>query len=46
MGGVDWHDNLSKVEDFRKFLLNGIAWAAGMDVPAEGVQSNLVEEKQ
>jgi type 1 glutamine amidotransferase len=46
MGGVDWHDNLSKVEDFRKFLLNGIAWAAGMDVPADGVQSTMVEEKQ
>jgi type 1 glutamine amidotransferase len=24
MGGLDFHDNLSKVEDFRRFLLNGI----------------------
>ena len=39
MGGVDFHDNLSKVDDYRRFLLNGIAWAAGLEVPAGGVQS-------
>jgi hypothetical protein len=39
MGGVDFHDNLRTVEDYRRFLLNGIVWAAKMDVPAEGVQS-------
>ena len=44
MGGVDFHDNMSTVEDFRKFLLNGIAWAAGLDVPAGGVQSGAPSE--
>jgi len=39
MGGVDFHDNMRTVEDYRRFLLNGIAWAAGLDVPAGGVQS-------
>ena len=39
MGGVDFHDNMRGVEDYRRFLLNGIAWAAGMDVPDGGVQA-------
>jgi type 1 glutamine amidotransferase len=39
MGGVDFHDNLGKVEDYRRFLLNGIVWTAGLEVPAGGVQS-------
>jgi hypothetical protein len=39
MGGVDFHDNLAKVEDYRRFLLNGIVWAAGIEVPTGGVQS-------
>ena len=39
MGGVDFHDNLSKVDDYRRFLLNGIVWVAGMEVPPGGVQS-------
>lgn len=38
-GGVDFHDNLANVEDYRRFLLNGIVWAAGLEVPAGGVQS-------
>ena len=33
-GGADFHDNMSRIEDYRRFLLNGIVWAAGMDVPA------------
>jgi hypothetical protein len=37
-GGVDWHDNLN-LEDYRRFLLNGIAWAARLPIPSEGVQS-------
>ena len=36
-GGADFHDNLHTVADYRKFLLNGIAWTAGLDVPAGGV---------
>lgn len=39
MGGVDFHDNLNTVEDYRRFLLNGIVWTAGLDVPKDGVQS-------
>lgn len=37
-GGVDWHESMN-LEDYRKFLLNGIVWAARLEVPAEGVQS-------
>ncbi len=42
MGGLDWHSNML-VEDNRRFLLNGIVWAAGMEVPAGGVASSLPE---
>jgi hypothetical protein len=42
MGGLDWHSNIS-IEDNRRFLLNGIVWAAGMEVPAGGVASSLPE---
>lgn len=41
-GGVDWHENMA-LEDYRRFLLNGIVWSAGLDVPAEGVQSPVPE---
>jgi Trehalose utilisation len=37
-GGVDFHDNMAQ-EEYRRFLLNGIVWAAGMEVPEGGVQS-------
>lgn len=37
-GGVDFHDNMA-LDDYRKFLLNGIVWAAGMEVPEGGVES-------
>jgi hypothetical protein len=37
-GGMDFHDNL-KLDDVRRFLLNSITWAAGMEVPVDGVQS-------
>ncbi len=37
-GGVDYHDAML-VDDYRRFLLNGIYWAAGGKVPVEGVQS-------
>jgi type 1 glutamine amidotransferase len=39
-GGVDFHDNMA-IDDFRKFLLNGIAWAARREVPEGGVTSTL-----
>ena len=37
-GGLDFRDNLVR-DDFRKFLLNGIAWAARLEVPKKGVES-------
>ena len=43
-GGADFHDNMSTIEDYRRFLLNGIVWAAGMEVPAGGVQSTMAAE--
>jgi type 1 glutamine amidotransferase len=41
MGGVDFHDNLAKVDDYRRFLLNGLVWVAGLEVPPGGVQSTV-----
>lgn len=41
-GGVDYHDNML-VDEYRQFLLNGIVWAAGLDVPTGGVQSTRPE---
>ena len=38
-GGSDFHDNMHGVADYRKFLLNGIAWTAGLDVPRGGVNA-------
>ncbi|WP_051359987.1 ThuA domain-containing protein [Adhaeribacter aquaticus] len=40
MGGVDYHSNM-QIEDYRRFLLNGIAWAAKLEVPAKGIQSTI-----
>jgi type 1 glutamine amidotransferase len=37
-GGVDFHDAMLN-DNYRRFLLNGIYWAAHGQVPAEGVQS-------
>lgn len=37
-GGLDFRDNLVR-DDYRKFLLNGIAWAARMEIPEKGVNS-------
>ena len=31
-------------ENVRKFVLNGLVWAAGMEVPAGGVESTLTKE--
>lgn len=39
-GGVDFHDNMA-LEDYRRFLLNGIAWAAHIEVPKNGIQSPM-----
>ena len=37
-GGLDFRDNLAR-DNYRKFLLNGIAWAAHIEVPRDGVAS-------
>jgi len=37
-GGLDFRDNLAR-DNYRKFLLNGIAWAAGIEIPRGGVES-------
>lgn len=37
-GGLDFRDNLA-LDNYRKFLLNGIAWAAGLDIPKRGIDS-------
>jgi type 1 glutamine amidotransferase len=38
--GGHFHDNWSN-DDFRKVVLNGMLWIAKMEVPADGVQSQL-----
>jgi hypothetical protein len=43
MGGLDFNGNML-IEDNRRFLLNGIVWAAGMEVPAGGVASSSIPE--
>jgi type 1 glutamine amidotransferase len=43
MGGVDYHNNM-KIDDYRRFLLNGIVWAGHIEVPPEGVASSVTDE--
>ncbi|RAK58217.1 hypothetical protein DJ018_04085 [Phenylobacterium deserti] len=38
-GGSDFHDNMHKFADYRRFLLNGILWTATGKVPRGGVSS-------
>jgi type 1 glutamine amidotransferase len=40
MTGVDTHKNL-EIESYRRALLNGIVWAANIEVPAGGVECKL-----
>ena len=42
-GGMDFHSGLA-LENPRRLLLNGLVWAAGMDVPAGGVASIVPDE--
>jgi type 1 glutamine amidotransferase len=37
-GGLDFRDNLA-LDNYRRFLLNGIAWAANLEIPQGGIQS-------
>ncbi len=43
MAGVDMHKNLL-VESNRRLLVNGILWAAGVEVPDGGVQCEIPED--
>lgn len=43
-GGLDFHKNMMD-PNVRKFVLNGLVWAAGMEVPQGGVESTLTPEK-
>lgn len=38
-GGVDYHSAMLQ-DNYRRFLLNAIVWAAGIEVPKGGVKSN------
>ena len=40
--GAHFHNNWGN-DDFRKTVLNAIVWLAKMDVPADGVSSNVTE---
>lgn len=37
-GGLEFRDNLAR-DNYRRFLLNGIAWAAHIEIPRAGVSS-------
>ncbi|HEV7607117.1 MAG TPA: ThuA domain-containing protein [Steroidobacteraceae bacterium] len=37
-GGLDFRDNLA-LDNYRRFLMNGIAWAANIEIPHGGIQS-------
>jgi hypothetical protein len=37
-GGLDFRDNLA-LDNYRTFLMNGIAWAAHIEIPKGGIQS-------
>jgi len=38
-GGLDFHDNMHLHAPMRRFLLNGLVWAAGRQVPPGGVDA-------
>jgi hypothetical protein len=41
--GGHWHRNWA-IDDFRRLVLNGIVWVAGMEVPEGGVKSTPLNE--
>jgi type 1 glutamine amidotransferase len=43
MSGVDWHNNMLN-EGHRRILLNGILWAAKLDIPKGGAQCTIPPE--
>ena len=40
--GAHFHRNWAD-PDFRKLMLNALAWTAGLEVPAEGISSAVTE---
>ncbi len=43
-GGNDFHDNMHLFPQQRRFLVNGILWAAGVDVPSGGANDQMPPE--
>ncbi len=43
--GGHWHRNWA-IDDFRRLVLNGMIWVAGMEVPEGGVKSERITEAQ
>lgn len=43
--GGHWHRNWA-IADFRRLVLNGIVWTAGLEVPEGGVKSDPITEAQ
>lgn len=43
--GGHWHRNWA-IDDFRRLVLNGIVWTAGVEVPEDGVVSEAITEEQ
>ncbi len=42
--GAHFHRNWAN-DDFRKLMLNALAWTAGLDVPSEGLASTVSAEE-
>lgn len=43
-GGNDFHDNMHLFPQQRRFLVNGILWAAGVEVPQNGANNEMPPE--
>ncbi len=43
-GGNDFHDNMHLYPQQRRFLVNGVLWAAGVDVPSRGANDQMPPE--
>ena len=43
--GLHLHENLGN-DNFRKILLNGVAWIANLEIPQNGVAGNNVDKEQ
>ena len=43
--GGHWHRNWA-IDDFRRIVLNGMIWTAGMEIPDGGVKSDPITEAQ